>query len=387
MFDTVQELVAAGRPATETWPELVRSARGRSRSAFWKTLESIDVAAELRRLRSWLAGALESEPPPPAIRAFWFGLHQPDEETTDLYVAGAKRFDDEGLEWAVRPAWWPERRYAGSRAIAEIHRAACRPRGPQDEGEYFCLWFAALAVAQLSGELAPHLLGKARSRHVAAGFDGGDFLVLGKLTGSGLAPHVPAPVKAVTAAQAPYYRIVDEHRGRWSLSWPVMPSGETLPSFASRCARYDRSARLRTTIVAKGAAVDFTFACDQSPVVSARVASMIQDLAPRAVQLIPIDVAGRPGDYEVLNVLDPLACLDAGRSQGHRFPPGHPDAGRLFGLDSIILDRSKAAGRSVFRLAEHLLELIVSRQVMERLVEAGVTGIRFEPVEVSSSSA
>jgi hypothetical protein len=118
----------------------------------------------------------------------------------DIYVCGSERFEpDRGdNDWAVGPDWWPETRYASSSVLASIYQIAYRQGVAAAEqrkclgidAEYpLCLGYGTFAVRELLLRVEPSLiLGKSDSLGIAVGFDSGDFVLLGELTGNGLGP-------------------------------------------------------------------------------------------------------------------------------------------------------------------------------------------------------
>jgi hypothetical protein len=74
--------------------------------------------------------ALEcKEPVPTSTKAFYFGLYNPchdGEQTANLYLAGADQFDeeDETLEWACDPAYFPAGRYSHSEILRDVYAIA-----------------------------------------------------------------------------------------------------------------------------------------------------------------------------------------------------------------------------------------------------------------------
>ncbi|RKH28734.1 hypothetical protein D7Y13_16060 [Corallococcus praedator] len=66
-----------------------------------------------------------------------------------------------------------------------------------------------------------------------------------------------------------------------------------------------------------GTALDFSLAARSTPVVHAKVASVIADLAPDDVQLFPVEVAGQPEQFcilvatKLIVTVRPVTCRDA----------------------------------------------------------------------------
>src|SRR5262249_41990318 len=146
-------------------------------SPVWQEMRKLDFEGELPHLRAWLGDVLASEPPGAEIQAYWFGLFNYLEdgvESCDLYVAGSDHFDPDDLspDWAVNPSYFPEGRYADSRALAALHQGlALADENAFEFGDYtLCLGYACLVVARVCGMLDPIILvGPRESRTVTVG--------------------------------------------------------------------------------------------------------------------------------------------------------------------------------------------------------------------------
>jgi hypothetical protein len=153
----------------------------------WKKLYQLNYEEDLLNLAFWLETVLLVEPPPKSITGYWFGLFNPILEdgvpTSCLYLAGSKLFDPEMKEpdWACDADYLPEERYLDSAVLTEIYRTVSKGRsGIGELGEYtLCLGYAALAMAACCrSPLRDLLVGKAASRGVVVGFDGGDEILI-----------------------------------------------------------------------------------------------------------------------------------------------------------------------------------------------------------------
>lgn len=150
---------------------------------------------DLSGLAQWIENVFRLEPPADSIRGLWFGLFNPcyDElAVADIYVCGSEHFvsDPDDCEWAVGPKWWPEARYAHSKILASIYCLAYKSGGLGNNAEYpLCLGYGVFVVRELMNGLAPSgALSSIASAGVAVGFDSGDFVLLGRVTSSGLGP-------------------------------------------------------------------------------------------------------------------------------------------------------------------------------------------------------
>jgi hypothetical protein len=161
--------------------------------------------------RDWFPSVIANDPPAAVpVAGLWFGLFEPirgrgrnRETVADFYVAGARQFELDGSsEWAVRPAWFPDGRYAGSNVLAAIYRLAYgKPGGlGNDAEEYLCLGYVAFALKFILADIDFGLIVAGDAPvGVAAGWDSGDPYYVGFLTRSGF--QIRDPKEATAAIQ------------------------------------------------------------------------------------------------------------------------------------------------------------------------------------------
>jgi len=170
----------------------------------WSPYYSIPYDSEIRYLQEdWFRSVIMNEPPARVpVAGLWFGLFEPvkvdgrnRETVADFYISGAVRFGlDGGMDWAVRPKYFPEGRYANSEVLAAIYRAAYgKPGGLGVDAEQFlCLGYVAFALKHILSEIDPGLiLSSADPVGVAAGWDSGDPYYYGFITRDGFQVREP----------------------------------------------------------------------------------------------------------------------------------------------------------------------------------------------------
>jgi hypothetical protein len=154
----------------------------------WDRIAALDFDEEVATLEQWFKELLDAEPPPPPVNGLWFGIFTRAEDhhvVSAFYVSGSAAFPAE--EWIDATDWWPAGRYAPS----SCHRALCDLAG--QAGEPALSWTDGLLtfthVAAVASALVRAVPGALLDRRphlgVAAGFDDGDALLLGRLTGDG----------------------------------------------------------------------------------------------------------------------------------------------------------------------------------------------------------
>jgi hypothetical protein len=158
----------------------------------WSKLRALPYD-DLGAMQAWIRRPFEQEPPTVTLAGLWFGMFNPvyhGRPVVDVYLAGSTEFSlDEGnIEWACRPAYWPENRSACSEILSSIYRIAYTPeKGLGNNAEWsLCLAYGAFLVRYLLDRVEPNLIvGGGNPVGVAVGFDSGDFIVLGMLTRHG----------------------------------------------------------------------------------------------------------------------------------------------------------------------------------------------------------
>ena len=194
-FNTMQTTVFSADDPRQGMRRLVEYCTELAPGNAWDDLLVLDIEMDSLLLQGWVQKILLAEPPVD-VRAFWFGLFQAEldggEATYLLYIAGSSEYDsdDETADWACDPDYFPENRYIRSSVLDGIYRFL---QGRDEEtkllGEYLLLiGYAGLVLRDILPAVNPHLLlGSAASRVVAVGYDDGDFITLGEITGEGWA--------------------------------------------------------------------------------------------------------------------------------------------------------------------------------------------------------
>ena len=131
--------------------------------------------------------------------------------------------------------------------------------------------------------------------------------------------------------------------------------------------------------------MDFTLADNGMPVGTSAVAECLDQVAPGAVQRIPIHVEGQPGSFEVLNLLRIVHCLDESATTIQCWTPedGRPDkVGQYRMVFDEVIDRAKAADAPLFRLGGWRITIVCSDRVKRHLEASRFTGPAFRELGV-----
>jgi hypothetical protein len=192
----------------------------------------------------------------------------------------------------------------------------------------------------------------------------------------------------MTSIPKKYFKLSQEvdGSGGWDLGNPTDPQGrevdnpwmfrEGLPVLAPD--------RLKIPIGRPGRALDFTLAGFSIPVVHVRVASLFTKLAPRDVQILPVDIQGQPDAFCILVATRLIRCIDDKASEEVEYwapEDGRPDkVGQYRGVYGMRIDPSKVDDSKVFRTWGWTIALIISEELKEGLERIGATGVKFKEV-------
>jgi len=171
---------------------------------------------------------------------------------------------------------------------------------------------------------------------------------------------------------------------RWHLDTPIDSQGREVNDWEfKRGMPVSIAGRLRIPIESAGRPLDFSEAGVMVPVVHVKVASVLKELAPNDVQLIPVDIEGQPDQYLILVATRLIRCIDekASKVQFWRPEDGLPDmVGKYYAVDDLHIDKTKVGEAKVFRPEGWEVTLIVSGDIKESLERMGTTGAKFEEV-------
>lgn len=173
---------------------------------------------------------------------------------------------------------------------------------------------------------------------------------------------------------ASYFSLIIADESRWHLD----VSSPEAPINIWACELLENPSPIHLQIFKDGKRVDYDSIPFAIPVVSRRFADVVSAITPRDIQRIPAIVAGDDGEWEVLNVLSRVDCIDLQRSwiaptfRGEK--PGKLSVNRL------IIDRTRVGDHQVFRAKDWEVAFIISAKVKQALEAMGATGIEYVPV-------
>ena len=173
--------------------------------------------------------------------------------------------------------------------------------------------------------------------------------------------------------------------GRWHLTNPVDGEGREVedPWRFRRGVPVEAPEGLRVPIQHAGRALDFTLAGLSIPVIHSTVATVFAELAPRDVQLIPVQLEGVADAYFILVATRLIRCIDEKASRVQYWTPedGLPHkVGQYYAVDDLHIDKARAGDAKLFRLEGWAGTLIISEDLKDALERIRATGTRFTEV-------
>ncbi|HZH75137.1 MAG TPA: DUF1629 domain-containing protein [Archangium sp.] len=173
---------------------------------------------------------------------------------------------------------------------------------------------------------------------------------------------------------------------RWLLGTPIDLEGQEAGSWLfMRGEPAHVDGRLRVPIYHPGGALDFSLADTGGfPVVTQGVANVLTEMAPKDVQIFPVDVDSRPEPFFLINVARTVKCIDDEASEEVQYwslEDGQPERiGEYRAVYGMRIDPSKVGDAKVFRPWGWRVVIIVAEDVKEALERTGATGMEFKEV-------
>jgi Immunity protein family (Imm11) len=175
--------------------------------------------------------------------------------------------------------------------------------------------------------------------------------------------------------------------GRWYLSDPTDAQGGALDGVFGQGERVHVAHPVGLHLARAGSAVDYSeLAGERVPVVHVRVATVLTEVAPSDVQIIPVRIEGQPDCFCIVNVIRVVRCIDEGRSAyiGHYTAADadtFPDRiGEYKAVEGMKIDPTKPGDIKIFRPWGWYVPVIVSEDVKDALERIGTVGVKFTEV-------
>lgn len=178
-----------------------------------------------------------------------------------------------------------------------------------------------------------------------------------------------------------YFKLAMANEERWTLAIErQFPNGGDVDIWAYSMGQPASDDVVPFVVDVDGEMVDFNPTAFGSIVVSSEMAEILCRFASAEIQRIPAVVRGADGDWEVLNVVSVVDCIDHERSRIQYFPLDHAEKpGKPRGIMKLVLDSVRPKGHHVFKPMDWLVATIVSADVKTALEDAGITGVEYWP--------
>jgi hypothetical protein len=365
LFDTAEELPHGTRNVALGLKKLARACIAEGAAIDLPAVAKLPIAKELKRLEQWFGSLWTPKPPPKRANAIYFGIAEFEGGRHDFRCLAlhGKEPSTEDWDFAGGKVTAPE--FAGSEVLA----ALSAKRGLFAEARHvLMLGYTALVAAHLVRTRAAQLA--SQNGLVAAGYDEGDFILLGRMKRDGTfertsaeVPPAAKPVKLPGGAQLFTLKDTKTRGGGWMLDGPFLGAKEFFGGFAASAKRI-KPAPYTATMKLRGKPLDISFTLIDALVVRQAIGELLANLDARSIQRVPIVVEGSNERFEILNVLASVPAKQIRASaRGRKTSEGS-------------LGQPKIA-----RTGEALTTVIVGREVAEALARRNVTGAELVPLD------
>lgn len=176
-----------------------------------------------------------------------------------------------------------------------------------------------------------------------------------------------------------YFSMKIGDESRWHLQiLEKFTDGSAVNIWAYRCRALSNPKPVPFRIQVEGKRVDFNPTAFSAIVASRRMADAIEAIAPMDIQRIPAIIEGQASDWEVVNILHCVDCIDYERSLIQYYPANHPTKpGKPRGIIRLELDPSRISGVHVFHPEDWQVATIVSDVLKGALESICASGIEY----------
>jgi hypothetical protein len=368
LFATAQELPHSTPNVARGLKKLAKACIEQGAAIDLAAVAKLPIAKELKRLEQWFGSLWTPKPPQKRANASYFGIAEFDGGRHDFRCLALHGKDPSTEDWDFAGGKVTEPEFAGSEVLAALS-AKKGPLATSSEARHILLLgYVALVAAHLVRTRAAELA--TRKLLVAAGYDEGDFILLGrsKLDGSfertsAEPPPATKPVKLPTNVELFQLKDTKTRGGGWMLDGPFLGTKELLGGFATSAKRI-KPAPYVATIKLRGKPLDISFTLIDALVVRRAIGELFSRLDPRSIQRVPIVVEGSSEPFEILNVIASVPPKQIKASaRGRKTCEGS--------LGEPKIARSGVA----------LIRVVVGREIAEALARLNVTGAELVPLD------
>ncbi len=181
-----------------------------------------------------------------------------------------------------------------------------------------------------------------------------------------------------------YYQLaIGADEKAWHLDiQDVFADGSPVDIWAYRgCRRLRDPKPVPFAIQVDGDRIDYYDSASCTTVVSRRLAELWERLAGDEIQRIPALVEGDSGEWEVINIVRCIDCIDHTRSKITYYPDNHPKTpGKPRGVLRLVLDADRIGHHHIFHPTDWEVVTVVSELMKRAMEDMGATGIDYWPV-------
>lgn len=177
-------------------------------------------------------------------------------------------------------------------------------------------------------------------------------------------------------------------RDGWTLHGPIAANGEQADARVfTVCEQQSQSTDFHFVIAKPGRQLSFNFASFLMVVSEARLNQAMETRFSVRNQRVPVSIIDNATQFEILNVLDCVDCIDENRSRLVRWTreetitdPVRSSRLKYRMIFNLVIDPAKAEGHDLFRVKGWDFALICSGPLKSFLSQVGVEGIYYHPV-------
>lgn len=183
-----------------------------------------------------------------------------------------------------------------------------------------------------------------------------------------------------------FYRLLADPTtaSRWHLRALVDPEGREVGARSFTKGLVARELPdLTIPLRREGDEVDFNFGDFDMIVTPATINSELNELMGNKLQRIPVRVRGCGRQFEILNALDLVECIDEVASETMKWTQadGRLDkVGKYRMITRLRINPAAAQGHHFFRIVGWPIALIASEQVRRLLMAHEISGVKYEAV-------
>lgn len=177
-------------------------------------------------------------------------------------------------------------------------------------------------------------------------------------------------------------------RDVWALHGPIAANGEQIDARKfTVCEQQGQSKDLHFTIAKPGRQLSFTFSSFCMIVSEDRINQAIETRFSVRNQRVPVSITDSATQFEILNILDCVECIDESQSALARWTqeelitdPVRTRQYKYRMIYDLVIDPTKAEGHDLFRVMGWDFALICSGSLKNFLNDVGVEGIYYQSV-------